>query len=87
MKIIAGIFEAYVGCNALISCFYHDWASSVEENKEHIEDISTSTNGDPPAKIQAICSSITNEFCFEDQFYVPRGIILDSDDVKRAIMR
>ena len=58
----------------------------MEENKEHIAEISRSTDGDLPAKkIQAICSSIANKFCSKARFYVPRDITLDSDNVKRTI--
>ena len=87
MKIISAIFEVYIGVKALISYFYRDWASFVEENEEHIAEVARTTDRDLPAKIQAICGSIANEFCSEARFYVPRDIILDSDDIKRSIMR
>ena len=59
----------------------------MEENEEHIAEVARNTNRDLTAKIQTIFSSIANEFCAEAQLYVPRDLILDSDDIKRSIMR
>ena len=81
MKIIAGIFKGYIGGNALISAFYLDWASFMEENKKHIAETARSTDGNLPAKIQAISASIANAYCPEACFCVPRDLILDSDDI------
>jgi len=86
-KIIATIFEVYIGRRALVSGFYRKWAVFAEEHKEHIAEVARTTDRELPAKIQAICSSIANKFCAEARFYVPRDLILDSDDIKRSIMR
>ena len=64
-KIIATIFEAYIGREALVSGFYREWAVFVEENEEHIAEVARTRDRELPAKIQAICSSIANEFCAE----------------------
>ena len=65
MKITAGIFEAYIGDNALLSAFYCNWANFLEENEEHIAKITRSTNSNLPAKIQAIIASVANEYYTE----------------------
>ena len=60
---LASLRELYLGDNALLSAFYRDWASFVEENKEHIAKIAMSTESNPQAKIQAISTSLENEYC------------------------
>ena len=67
--------------------FYHNWAGFVEENKEHIAKITSSTYSDLPVKIQAISARVANEYCAEDRFYVPRDLILDTNNIKYSIMR
>ena len=56
LKIITTIFEAYIGPVALISRFYRDWATFVEEIENHIVEVARTTD-------RAIFSSIANKFC------------------------
>ena len=41
---VMNIIAAIIGVKALIPCFYRNWASFVEENEEHIAEVSRTTD-------------------------------------------